>query len=680
MFIYFLELFKCHSRLSMNLLSIVGEPNCLSYFVQYLEARSALSYIKFYLDTENFRNAALAQMRKEQENVGSNIDDNLRCEDSTCNVSVSSSNDEQCCHCPPLSVNMDVEDVRDDKDDMEEEYGIAVAKDVPELRILCDLSMHEPITDDEKSQICAATTKQITKCYKNTARDVKNPKVVTSSLSSNDNEQKNCANYLTRKDSKDSSTRISTASINDALIIYQKYLNKTSTLYLDIPVDIISKISLILCQKFEDCHQHKSRTPSGLTTDSGDECLPITADCFVEAQHFVLHKLEKEYLSDFLQSAYYSKYCIELVECGSLHIHDILHSEVTLFYFMEYLEQHDERDCLDFWSSAFNYRNSYLNSNECKTENEIEMRQDAMIIYEKFFSLQNKSGLWASSKLRAFVESIICSEGCICRCFDLPLKVVAVYLERKYLQRFLQSTLFGKYVNELKQRIQLDTKQSTAQLCNKSNTNYHSVGKGSRLRNASDKRSLYKRNQKCKSMPGMTISQQNTLLACVDRHQKGQHHPSTHFSDLPSISIDSKELMCPDLLWQRSHNSSVGEPLKFGHINSLGRFERDFLTPSDALSAAGQRPCLQQQWSSFVADGGNRFKRAMRKLVNMPEDKVQEEIAWQVAEMIVKDVTSVTMGGGQVPTPIMKTENNHTGSKQNDRCIYNILEPRKDIY
>lgn len=39
----------------------------------------------------------------------------------------------------------------------------------------------------------------------------------------------------------------------------------------------------------------------------------------------------------------------------------------------------------------------------------------------------------------------------------------------------------------------------------------------------------------------------------------------------------------------------------------------------------------------------SRITKAVKKFVNLDEDKSKEEMAWQVAAMIVKDVTNVTM-------------------------------------
>ena len=607
-YIFFLGLFQYHSRLSMSVASIVHEPNCLSYFVQYLERRNALSLIKFYLDTENFRNAALTQLRKEQKRklIAQQIPEE---HDSAQEIpSLSSTNNDtddiiihqqqqqqhqqmqnECIETNgdnTSHINGSVCDSVDDNSDVDSSY-------VPELKTLCDLTMRKPLTDDEKSQIYAETNKQLTKC------NDKNNFKASSELSL-------CSLTSSYTEISDS-IPISMASVQDALTIYQKYLSGNSKQHIELPVDILSKISLILCKK-----EH-----------SENNCA-ITSDCFTEAQQYILNKLEKDYLNDFLQSTYYAKYCVELIQGHNLNINDILHSEVTIFYLMEYLEQHQERDCLDFWSSAINYRKSYL-SQEPQIRNEKEAQADAMIIYEKFFSLQNEVKLWSSNKLRSHVESFICTEGLVFYCFDLPLKVAAKYLDCKYLKLFLKSSLFANYVNELKSRIQDDGEHKES--LNKSQSFHKPLRRCVSAKAANRHRKTLSDCTLDKKLP---ISQHNTLLASMDNH-------SMHLKQF-QLNIDSSQLTNPDLLWHRSNSNN----LKFGRVNSLGRYERDFIPPSDALHHSSSKS--QHNWSLSL--NGNKIKNAMRKLVHLPDDNVQEEIAWQVAEMIVKDVTSVTMRGG----------------------------------
>ena len=118
---------------------------------------------------------------------------------------------------------------------------------------------------------------------------------------------------------------------------------------------------------------------------------------------------------------------------------------------------------------------------------------------------------------------------------------------------------------------------------------------------------------------------QNTLLAMESKPRNSD------------MQIDSRQIYNPDLLWRRK-NSLKG--LSFGRVDAFGRFERDFeVSPvsSEPPKVFGDEQ--KSKWNNTQ----NKIKNAVRKLVNLPEDKLQEEIAWQVAEMIVKDVTSITL-------------------------------------
>ncbi|XP_034668155.1 A-kinase anchor protein 10, mitochondrial [Drosophila subobscura] len=508
------EIFKYNSRLSMDLAAIVSEPNCLSYFIQYLETRQALALIKFYLDIENFKRAAVG------------------------------------CHTEREKEEPEAPATKAEKQKPNEE------NDVPELKTLCDLSMRKPLTDDEKSRIYAETNKQI-------------------------NKQK-------------ASSELSLASVSDAIAIYQKYLIVNASLQVELPIVILAHISLLLCGRDKSLpHQ------------------PIPASCFDEARDHVLEQLERGHVQGFLQSSYYCSYCLELIEgVGSINIYDVLYSELALFYFTEYLEQQQERECLEFWITAINFRKSFAGD-----EDQQAAQSDAMIIYERYFSLQSECRLWMSQKLRLRVEQAICGPADMWQAFDLALLVTAKYLDQKYFADFLSSHIFDNYVNELKAK-----RGTPVAAQDVPDSLQHKLS----LRGAS-KLSAQQRHRKTMSMSDCThISQHNTLLAAMDQHTK---QPSA----AGNLNIDARQLTNPQLLWQRP----VGA-LKFGFVNSLGRYERDF----EAVDAVALK---SQPWSLGVS--GSKIKNAMRKLVNLPEDNVQEEIAWQVAEMIVKDVTSITLKG-----------------------------------
>ncbi|XP_053958149.1 A-kinase anchor protein 10, mitochondrial [Anastrepha ludens] len=609
------DIFRYKSRLAMSLLSIVSDPICLSYFVQYLDTRHALPPLKFYLDTENFKTVAQTYLEREQHNDGQEPLESVKALHRSSEVKI---------HAQINGNRMNATNLEEDKDR------------VPELKSYYDLSMRQPLTDDEKSQIYAETNKQIHQCNENTR---------------NNNLNKSSNSYSGRKSGIESNKPsraekcMSPASVQDAIAIYQKYLIADANQFVSLPVEILSQISLHLCTQTETqaCSQNSKGTEVAST-------LPST--CFDEAQRYVLDQIEREYLNDFLQSPFYSKYCVELIENGQpdLSIYDILYSEATLFFFMEFLEQHGERECLDFWTSAINFRKSFEASVEdTEIENdklelrkslESEAQTDAMIIYEKFFSLQSEDRFWLSDRLRCRVEERICAKGRIAYCFDLPLQLIAKYLERKYFQGFLKSQLFQNYLNELKLKLR-DANATSADFT----TDASSSGA---FRKSVHRKTL----SDCSEGSRREVLKQNTLLA-----MDGNKMPQPRIRNIAQTSgsdlhIDSRQLINPNLMWHRSY-SSDGGALKFGHINELGRYERDF----DAVDSVGSEIASggKHNWSLNLS--GNKIKNAMRKLVNLPEDKVQEEIAWQVAEMIVRDVTNVTLRSDQLNSnPQLKTQ------------------------
>lgn len=638
------DIFRYKSRLEMSISSIVNDPNCLTYFIQFLDTMNALPLLKFYLDTENFKTAALGQSEEkqqseEQETIGSEKEFQKFKDFKTLAL-------------------IDLEN--------EDEINSTCTQDddkVPELKSFYDLSMRRPLTDDEKSQIYAETNKQIYQCTENTrainikSNHAKTPKDKNINYSREDGENRLCA--VVSNVRNDAQKYISPASVKDAIAIYQKYLIADANHFISLPVDILSAISLILCQRAEIVKEMSS--PNQLKVESTHT---IPATCFAEAQRFVLDHLERAYLHEFLQSSFYGKYIVELIENGNpeLSICDILYSEATLFFFMEFLEQHNDRECLDFWTSAINYRKSYI-AGDRDSENaivqekdnpyipnssQLEAQGDAMIIYDKFFSLQSEDRFWLSDRLRSQVEEHICAADRVAYCFDLPLQLVAKYLERKYFQHFLKSQLFQNYLDELKFKIgEVDVRSGTS-------TDDDKVTSSAAIGGVFGKTLHRKTLSDCSDGSRREVFRPNTLLA-----MDGNKLPQTRIKSIQQatgsgLHIDARHLVNPNLLWRRS-KSIDGVALKFGHINELGRYERDF----EAVDAVGGEMANGSKHNWTLRQSGNKIKNAMRKLVHLPEEKVQEEIAWQVAEMIIKDVTSVTLGHDQINfTPATNNKSN----------------------
>lgn len=227
------------------------------------------------------------------------------------------------------------------------------------------------------------------------------------------------------------------------------------------------------------------------------------------------------------------------------------------------------------------FRDNLLN---CENLNAEQAQADAIVLYDKYFSLQATSPVGFATDVRLLIESEICREGGpLATCFDLPYKIVFKTLS-KYVKTFLDSELYYKYLSEM----------------------IHSVDQmwSSNNRSLSD----------CSSE--FSISTQNTLLAMGDpvfRKKKRNH-------SVPDMTIDSNQLYNADALWQRKRQDG----LSLGRVNSLGRFE-----------------------SKFEPDPDKKDKSVLKKMVtrfvSSTTSKVEEEMAWQIAHMIVKDVTDLTM-------------------------------------
>lgn len=459
---------------------------------------------------------------------------------------------------------------------------------------------------------------------------------------------------------------ISNAStIIDAINIFKKYLlNGELNNLVAIPTEILSRISLALCVQFESGPmQCTANNTFDLSLSS--ESMPFTqleqtnvVHVFDDAQAFVLHHLDRTFTAGFLESSFFYRFCSEN-DGQFLKIADILHNEMALFYFMEFMENEGKRQYVDFWLGAMNFKQQLdpLNTTAITTTTtptsatphdsphhttpaSIEISQkDALILYDKYFSLQATQPLLLSDQVRYHVEEKICSiDGAVsvAHCFDLPLLIVERFLDDRYLTMFRQrSQLFGRYMMEVQRKLDaVKLKMSSNRI-----------------------------ESNVKRSPS-SISSKNTLLAMENVKKRHGRQQRIH-SSTSDMCIDSRQLHDPDLLWRRS---STTASLCFGRVNEFGRYERNYdMTPFDKHnstlnnnfgsgsgsngtgggggggSGGGSGGGANENLDTILQNTSNKIKRAVRKWVHLPEQCMQEELAWQMAEMIIKDVTSVTL-------------------------------------
>ena len=127
--------------------------------------------------------------------------------------------------------------------------------------------------------------------------------------------------------------------------------------------------------------------------------------CFDTAFEHVMILLDKEYFREFVLSECYAKYQVDVLTSAPVQMSDILYNDALLFHFMEFMEGEGDRDLLEFWITANNFRenscsSSSSNSNGSSHDNggqssssEDLLQSDALIIYERFVSMQASSPL-----------------------------------------------------------------------------------------------------------------------------------------------------------------------------------------------------------------------------------------------------------------------------------------------
>ncbi|XP_076867287.1 A-kinase anchor protein 10, mitochondrial isoform X2 [Brachyhypopomus gauderio] len=322
----------------------------------------------------------------------------------------------------------------------------------------------------------------------------------------------------------------------------------------------------------------------------------VDPNCFIIAQSVVFAIMEQQHFSEFLRSHYFCKYQIEVLTSGSVFLADILFCESALFYFSEYMEKEDAVNTLQFWLAADNFQ-AQLAAKKGQYDGQ-EAQNDAMILYDKYFSLQATNPLGFGDSVRMEIESNICREGGpLPDCFTTPLRQAWTTMEKVYLPGFLSSNLYYKYLSDLINSVHADeflggNPSAPGQVATLDGDRGSSASEGSQS--------------------------QGTKKAAVKILK--------NFDEAITVDISSLD---PESLYQRPYSG-----MTFGKVNELGQFIRE----------AEPEPDIKKS-------KGSMFSQAMKKWVQGNSDEAQEEMAWKIAKMIVNDV----MQQGQHDSPVAKS-------------------------
>uniref|UniRef100_A0A0P4WHH4 RGS domain-containing protein n=1 Tax=Scylla olivacea TaxID=85551 RepID=A0A0P4WHH4_SCYOL len=551
-----------------TVLDILHSPSTLPYFVQFLQGWGADKYARFWLEANSFRAATITRGAPQTS--------------------------------PARSTTLTSETPAGVTDRLKEESHPRKAKthsrDAPRDLILPDLVSNiqyasdvtplgspEGLTPDALT--CHTPRQDLGSEVKEDCGGSNDISVSDDNVFSVQTEQTLADDSGSPEDSRLRAQKLRKSIIDDALTIFKKYLAKNADFPLGVEEDIVELISCRI-SAVED----------------------VDPGCFVPAQEAVIGILEREYLPKFLSSDYYLKHQIDVLTSGAVRLADIIYSDSAFPYFMEYVEQEGGQSMLQFWVAVSNFRQQLLEADP-QTYDPAQAQADAVILYDKYFSLQATCPQGFSDKVRFLIEGNICpDDGLQPTCFDLPLRIVLHILERDFLPGYLSSSLHISYLSEL-----INTVKSSVELF------------GRKKRTGSE--STCSSEQ---SSSSVSISTQNTLLAMDSSATPSCRVKS--LADPSSMRIDESQLNDPDSLWRRKTFTK----LSCGFVNELGRFEAE-IEP---------HPYHRQPSSGL---------QKIRRLMGREEDKVKEDMAYQVAEMIIKGVTQVTLGpqgkGMSLPPP-----------------------------
>lgn len=206
---------------------------------------------------------------------------------------------------------------------------------------------------------------------------------------------------------------------------------------------------------------------------------------------------------------------------------------------------------------------------------------DAKIIYKKFIEPNSPSYLGFSDSLRCQISDKMKTDPATC--FNKAAAILMQYFEKTYLRQFLESQTYLNYLSESISSIQLDFQ----------------------LRR---KKSHHKR--------AGSDSSESSFCSGRDVSFSSPHKDKAARKDKQSKLTDQN----PDSLWKRD----LAGKLQITYVDKYGKIFSELEAEPDKSD------------STLVT-------KAMKRLTNNTfNEKQKEEMAWQVAEMIVNDVCKVT--------------------------------------
>ncbi|KAJ1185908.1 hypothetical protein NDU88_002694 [Pleurodeles waltl] len=521
---------EAKSKLSKNLEQVLLDNVALPYFIQFMELRRMEHLVRFWLEAESFRSTTWSRIRAHSLNT---VKQSTLAEP----VSPSLQRHDTDVSCQTTHVDSVVEGFNTTQPLLNRSKEVDLMNRLKNAQNRSGLHHNNSPTNLGKSLPASA---QVEETSRGTVSNINSP---TSAL-------------------KDLSGKLMKSIEKDAVDTFTKYISPDAAK--PIPITETMRIDIVAKICGEDGH--------------------VDPNCFLMAQSIVFNAMDQEHFTEFLRSHHFCKYQIEVLTSGTVYLADILFCESALFYFSEYMEKEDAVNVLQFWLAADNFQ-SQLAVKKGQYDGQ-EAQNDAMVLYDRYFSLQATHPLGFDDAVRLEIESNICREGGpLPNCFTTPLRQAWTTMEKVYLPGFLSSNLYYKYLNDLIHSVRGDEYAWGSSL----------AGQGSH----------YPMDHETGGSD--TTGTQSSV-------KKANIKILKNFDE--AIIVDAASLD-PESLYQRTYAGKMS----FGKVSDLGQFIRESEPEPDIKKSKG-----------------SMFSQAMKKWVQGDTDEAQEEMAWKIAKMIINEV------------------------------------------
>lgn len=227
-----------------------------------------------------------------------------------------------------------------------------------------------------------------------------------------------------QKCAKSSEQAENSLALLDAHNIYNKYIDADSSSSISLPKKVAEEIYISISEQ------------------------KASADIFDEARSYVHSLFEFWFFKDFENSIFGKKYQLQVLS-RRCSLGDILYVPGLLNALLEFVDDRHDQNCIQFLIAC-----NTLEANYDSLPDE-EAIEDAMSIYDKYFSMQALSPIEIGAAARQAMESEICSDGGrpARSSFCTAKQFCCLRIENRYLERFVQSPGYHTFLLELETEV-----------------------------------------------------------------------------------------------------------------------------------------------------------------------------------------------------------------------------------